>query len=201
MQIGIGGAASNVWGGAPVHPASERVNGVATDGNGDGIASVYEPADAVAGAAKYLLRNGVQGNVRGAIFAYNHLLSYVQAVLSWASIYAKGGFTVGPVTVAQQCSTLASSSQVPNQAVSAAIAYARAQIGKPYQWGGTGPDGFDCSGLVMMAYRQAAWTSRARPKSSGPGGRGFSRGTRNRATWCSSPARTAPGRTRVTSAW
>ena len=85
MQIGIGGAASNVWGGAPVHPASEHVNGVATDGNGDGIASVYEPADAVAGAAKYLLRNGVQGNVRGAIFAYNHLLSYVQDVLSWAS--------------------------------------------------------------------------------------------------------------------
>ena len=181
MQIGIGGAASNVWGGAPVHPASEHVNGVATDGNGDGIASVYEPADAVAGAAKYLLRNGVQGNVRGAIFAYNHLLSYVQDVLSWASIYAKGGFTVGPVTVAQECSVLASSSQVPNQAVSAAIAYARAQIGKPYQWGGTGPDGFDCSGLVMMAYRQVgvdiprtseeqwAWGPRIQPGHEEPG--------------------------------
>ncbi|HEY2490355.1 MAG TPA: bifunctional lytic transglycosylase/C40 family peptidase [Streptosporangiaceae bacterium] len=154
MQIGIGGAAGNVWGGAPVHPASERVNGVATDGNGDGIASVYEPADAVAGAAKYLLRNGVQGNVRGAIFAYNHLLSYVQAVLSWASTYAKGGYTIGPVTVAQQCSTLVSTA-VPNHVVSVAIAYAKAQIGKPYLWGGTGPDAFDCSGLVMMAYRQA----------------------------------------------
>jgi peptidoglycan DL-endopeptidase CwlO len=154
MQIGIGGAAGNVWGGAPVHPASEQVNGVATDGNGDGIASVYEPADAVAGAAKYLLRNGVQSNVRGAIFAYNHLVSYVQAVLSWASTYAKGGYTVGPVTVAQQCSTLASS-QVPNHVVSVAIAYAEAQIGKPYLWGGTGPDAFDCSGLVMTAYRQA----------------------------------------------
>jgi peptidoglycan DL-endopeptidase CwlO len=154
MQIGIGGAASNVWGGAPVHPASQQVNGVATDGNSDGVASVYEPADAVAGAAKYLLQHGVQGNVQGAIFAYNHLVSYVQAVLSWASTYAQGGFTVGPVTVAQQCSTLASS-QVPNQAVSVAIAYAEAQIGKPYLWGGTGPDAFDCSGLVMMAYRQA----------------------------------------------
>jgi peptidoglycan DL-endopeptidase CwlO len=154
MQIGIGGAAGNVWGGAPVHPASEHVNGVATDANGDGIASVYEPADAVAGAAKYLLRNGVQSNVRGAIFAYNHLESYVQAVLYWASTYAQGGYTVGPVTVAQQCSTLVSS-QVPNHVVSVAIAYAEAQIGKPYQWGGTGPDAFDCSGLVMMAYRQA----------------------------------------------
>ena len=33
-----------------------------------------------------------------------------------------------------------------------AIAYAEAQIGKPYLYGGTGPDAFDCSGLVMRAY-------------------------------------------------
>src|SRR5580658_7004993 len=52
MQIGIGGAATNVWGGAPVHPASEVVDGVATDEDGGGIASVYDPADAIAGAAK-----------------------------------------------------------------------------------------------------------------------------------------------------
>jgi peptidoglycan DL-endopeptidase CwlO len=36
-----------------------------------------------------------------------------------------------------------------------AIAYARAQIGKPYAWGGAGPSAFDCSGLVMMAWAQA----------------------------------------------
>jgi cell wall-associated NlpC family hydrolase len=35
-----------------------------------------------------------------------------------------------------------------------AIAFARAQLGKPYLWGGTGPDAFDCSGLV-----QAAWAA------------------------------------------
>jgi len=40
-------------------------------------------------------------------------------------------------------------------AVRAAIAYAVAQLGKPYLWGGTGPTGFDCSGLVMMAYEAA----------------------------------------------
>ena len=43
----------------------------------------------------------------------------------------------------------------PGRAAAAAIAYARAQLGKPYLWGGTGPDAFDCSGLVMMAYRAA----------------------------------------------
>ena len=36
-----------------------------------------------------------------------------------------------------------------------AISYAEQQLGKPYLWGGTGPDAFDCSGLVMMAYRTA----------------------------------------------
>ena len=38
------------------------------------------------------------------------------------------------------------------------LAYAEAQIGKPYQWGATGPASFDCSGLVMMAYRAAGIT-------------------------------------------
>ena len=37
----------------------------------------------------------------------------------------------------------------------AVIAYARAQLGKPYLWGGTGPDAYDCSGLVMEAYAAA----------------------------------------------
>jgi len=36
-----------------------------------------------------------------------------------------------------------------------AIGYAIAQLGKPYIWGGIGPAGYDCSGLVMMAYRAA----------------------------------------------
>src|ERR1035441_1857530 len=97
MQIGIGGAAGNTWGGAPVHPASEAVAGVATDANGDGVASVYDPADAIAGAAKYLVEHGVQGNISTAIFAYNHLESYVQTVLYWAGIYSTGGFLVSQV--------------------------------------------------------------------------------------------------------
>jgi cell wall-associated NlpC family hydrolase len=35
------------------------------------------------------------------------------------------------------------------------VVYAAGQLGKPYQWGATGPDAFDCSGLAMMAYRAA----------------------------------------------
>jgi cell wall-associated NlpC family hydrolase len=36
----------------------------------------------------------------------------------------------------------------------AAVQQAEAQIGKPYVWGGAGPDTFDCSGLVMWSYDQ-----------------------------------------------
>jgi len=42
----------------------------------------------------------------------------------------------------------------PNGGASAAIAYARQQIGKPYQYAGAGPGSFDCSGLTMMAWAQ-----------------------------------------------
>jgi len=155
MQIGIGGASTNTWGGAPVHPASEHVNGVATDANGDGTASVYDPADAIAGAAKYLLDHGVLTNVAGAIFAYNHLSSYVQQVLGWANRYAQGGFLVSsPVGGnAQPCEPAIG--LTASGYAAGAISFASQQIGKPYMWGATGPDAFDCSGLTMMAYRSA----------------------------------------------
>jgi len=42
-----------------------------------------------------------------------------------------------------------------------AYAWAWTQRGRPYQWGGTGDPGYDCSGLVMMAYRHAGiWLPR-----------------------------------------
>jgi len=39
--------------------------------------------------------------------------------------------------------------------VEKAIAYALLQVGKPYVHGGTGPNNFDCSGLVQRAWSSA----------------------------------------------
>ncbi|WP_329135629.1 NlpC/P60 family protein [Streptomyces sp. NBC_01476] len=39
-----------------------------------------------------------------------------------------------------------------------AIAFAQKQLGKPYVWGATGPDSFDCSGLTQAAYKAAGIT-------------------------------------------
>jgi len=37
----------------------------------------------------------------------------------------------------------------------AALVVAESRIGAPYRYGGTGPDAFDCSGLVAYSYAQA----------------------------------------------
>jgi cell wall-associated NlpC family hydrolase len=40
----------------------------------------------------------------------------------------------------------------------AAVAEAQRQIGKPYKWGGSGPDSFDCSGLTAWAWKAGGVT-------------------------------------------
>lgn len=63
----------------------------------------------------------------------------------------------------------------------AAVTYALAQLGKPYVWGAKGPNGFDCSGLML-----AAWASAGVP---------IPAGTVNQKTagTPASPANIAPG--------
>lgn len=60
------------------------------DGDGDGVANRYDPADAVYGAANYLCGSGAgnPGSLRRAIFAYNHADWYVNEVLALAARYA-----------------------------------------------------------------------------------------------------------------
>ncbi|MFB7506754.1 C40 family peptidase [Streptomyces broussonetiae] len=49
----------------------------------------------------------------------------------------------------------AGSVAAPDTRAAAAVAYAYAKLGSPYEWGATGPYAFDCSGLVQAAYRSA----------------------------------------------
>jgi peptidoglycan DL-endopeptidase CwlO len=46
-------------------------------------------------------------------------------------------------------------SNLPAPGWRTAVAYAYAQLGKPYRWGGAGPVYFDCSGLTMRAWDAA----------------------------------------------
>ncbi len=58
----------------------------------------------------------------------------------------------------------------PQQA--AAVTFALAQLGKPYVYGATGPDSFDCSGLMLRAWQAAGLTlprtSQAQSRSGAP---------------------------------
>lgn len=44
---------------------------------------------------------------------------------------------------------------LPDKVVRAAVGFALGEQGKPYVWGGTGPNTWDCSGLTMRAYQAA----------------------------------------------
>ena len=45
--------------------------------------------------------------------------------------------------------------RAPNDRAAIAVRAALSRLGRPYVWGATGPDRFDCSGLVQWSYAQA----------------------------------------------
>ncbi len=59
-------------------PATWRAYGLGGD--------VHDPHDAILGAANYLRASGAPGDIRRALFAYNHSTLYVDAVLAYARV-------------------------------------------------------------------------------------------------------------------
>lgn len=48
--------------------------------------NIYDPHDSILGAANYLRASGAPGNLRQALYAYNHSKLYVEAVLAYARV-------------------------------------------------------------------------------------------------------------------
>ncbi|MFC4058343.1 C40 family peptidase [Planomonospora corallina] len=144
----------STWGGKAKIKIPSEFNGYASDGDGDGWADVYNPADAILGAAKMIKRNGAPEDVRRALFVYNRAWWYVDQVMEIAERYAADGAVAVPPEAAEECDEDLVEA-APDGVVAQILEYALAQRGKPYLWGGTGPDAFDCSGIVYMAYRSA----------------------------------------------
>lgn len=89
--------------------------------------------------------------------------------LALASLGCAKGFAIPdgePRAPPPSAPTVAPSASAPpsDPRVAAAIAFAEAQLGKRYCWGGTGPTCFDCSGLVQASWR---WGGVRLPRTTG----------------------------------
>jgi cell wall-associated NlpC family hydrolase len=146
-------------------PATWAIYGV--DGNGDGRRDIMNPADAIPGAANYLKHSGAPGDLRKAIWAYNHSTPYYLSVMAAAKQYADGNFSIGGDNTAYTgCTAAGPALGSAGPVAQKVIAFAYAQLGTPYYYGGTctNPQKYytstncDCSSLTMMAYRHAGIT-------------------------------------------
>jgi hypothetical protein len=92
------GAVNGAGAGGPMQFLAGTWATYGIDGDGDGVRSRWDPADAIYGAANYLHASGAPGNLRGAIFAYNHAGWYVDEVLRVARSY-RGAVAPGPSSI------------------------------------------------------------------------------------------------------
>ncbi|QRP46645.1 NlpC/P60 family protein [Amycolatopsis sp. FDAARGOS 1241] len=86
----------------------------------------------------------------------SHKRYFVRAALTATAMAAAMAATAGPVLASTATAATPAPASATAQAGKGAAALARAltQRGKPYVWGAAGPNAYDCSGLVVWAFKQ-----------------------------------------------
>ena len=83
----MGPSSAGAMGPMQFMPSTWETSGV--DGNGDGVANVMDPRDAIPAAARYLKTGGAPQDWYAALYSYNHADWYVKKVLGVAEGYRK----------------------------------------------------------------------------------------------------------------
>lgn len=87
------------------------------------------------------------------------VLAEQQRLAEEAAAAVRAAATLAAATAAASSADQGPLPPLPNVPTSprgaAALAFARAQLGKPYVWGAVGPSSYDCSGLTGAAYAAA----------------------------------------------
>ena len=83
----IGTSSAGAMGPMQIMPTTWETSGV--DGNGDGVANVMDPEDAIPAAASYLADGGAPQDWYRALYSYNHADWYVKKVLAVAEAYRR----------------------------------------------------------------------------------------------------------------
>ena len=94
----MGPSSAGAMGPMQFMPSTWETSGV--DGNGDGVANVMDPRDAIPAAARYLKTGGAPEDWYAALFSYNHADWYVKKVLGVSEGYRRlaDDDRVGPYT-------------------------------------------------------------------------------------------------------
>lgn len=143
--VAVGNSATTI---APAVPSSIGVR-YATDAV-NVRAAASRTADIVAtvpAGTSFKITGTVSGGYAQVIY-----LGAARWVYADALTITKPAAVVTPTTPAKSATPSTTSTSSVGAKV---VAFAYAQLGKPYVWGATGPNSFDCSGLTQSAYASA----------------------------------------------
>lgn len=151
QRLSIPTATRPIPGGAAVTPAPASAPGSARASTaGSGSSYVVKAGDALSLIA---WRNGVR---LSALLEANGL-SVTSLILPGQRLQLPAATRTVPATTTNSSAAPRSTSTTSTQqgrSVQAMVAHAVAQVGAPYKFFSAGPDTFDCSGLVVAAFRK-----------------------------------------------